>query len=210
MLTPLRARVTLGVAVTFVLAALISGCGGTTNRGEASPGSAVVTTAKASTSTTTTTPPRNTWDKVVNAAPSAFAGSPKPRDESDPSRPAPAGVYIWNDLSGWHLRAVRNPASPPIEVTVTANEQKESSVKIEKIINSTEPLPPPATTVTVKLPAAATASGFDMSTGFYTNKLSFTVKAGGTPMPAGQIFLGSVPTPATTNPVEFALNNKPH
>ncbi len=195
----------------MVMAALIAGCGSSSNRGEANPGSSTpVTTAKGAGTTTTTAPPKNTWDKVVNAAPSAFAGSPKPRDESDPARPAPAGVYIWNDLSGWHLRAVRNPASPPIEVTVAANDQPNSSVKIEKIINSNEPLPPPATTVTVKLPAAATASGFDMTTGFYTNKLSFTVKAGGTPMPAGQIFLGSVPTPATANPVELTLSKKPH
>ena len=42
------------------------------------------------------------------------------------------------------------------------------------------------------------------------NDVSFTVKAGGTPVPAGQIFLGSVPTPATANPVELTFTTKPH
>jgi len=202
-----RLRVPAGVAATVVVMALVSGCGGTSNSGEASPGTAVTTTTKA---TTTTAPSRNTWDKVINAAPSAFAGSPKPKDEADASRPAPGGVYIWNDLAGWHARVVRNAASPPVEITVTANDQANSSVKIERIINGTEPPPPAGVSVTVKLPVAATASGFDMSTGFYTNKLSFTVKSGGTPVPAGQIFLGSVPTPATANPVEVTSSNKPH
>lgn len=142
--------------------------------------------------TTQPTAPVKNWQGPVGDAVGKDGADAQKRAESA------AGVYIWTDFGGWHLRS--NNTSD-VKVTVAADQVRVKKTDDGK--DSDENADAPfATETVVTLPAgdAKTGVGLDLGT---SESATFTVTIDGKNVPATGIFLGGAEGVADQNPVTF-------
>ena len=109
-----------------------------------------------------------------------------------------AGVYIWTDFGGWHLRSNN---TQDVSVTVTADQVRVK--KTDDGDDSDESGDAPfSTETTVTLPAGDGKDGVGLDLGT-SESATFAVTIGGKDIPADQIFLGGAEGVADQNPVTF-------
>jgi hypothetical protein len=133
-----------------------------------------------------TTLPNKTWQGSV-----AEGVGEKSKDVEARVAKAP-GVYIWTGFDGWH---VRNTTPGTVTITVAAE-------TVSVTDTSGKPKGDKGPSVTVDVPKGDATTGVDLDLGGST-EASFTVKSGGSDVPADSIKLGGKSGQADQNPVKF-------
>lgn len=150
--------------------------------------------ANADGSATTTAPAEfvKNWQGPVGDAVGAEGADAKARVAAAP------GVYIWTDFQGWHVRSNR---TDDVVVTVAAPQVRQKAT--DDYDDGDEKSDAPfKTDAVVTIPAGdgSEGPGFDLGG---SETATFTVTAGGQPIPAAEIFLGGAEGVADANPVTF-------
>jgi len=183
-----RLYVVVGIALTLSLGA--AGCSKKDNTASTSTGPSTSAPSPGSTpgkgtSTTvagaTATPKAN----VCGSWPGGTGGAPE-----SSKNPATSGYFIWQDVTGWHLRARGTASKDAFKGTVRASRDM-TSVKEFPANSGIKVLELKKNVLTFEIPPSADLKGFDLVAGCQVDQLQFALFVGPNPASADSIFVGS-------------------
>lgn len=126
---------------------------------------------------------KRVWPKSVDGPPAGLG------DGADAASRAQvtAGIYIWSDFDGWHIRAVNGPGVAGLSGTLEADDEVGEA---QAAPTSAGDVTRDSKTITFDLPAEPKVVGVDFNPGFYTNKMTITLKGADGPVDAALVELG--------------------
>ena len=180
-----RYRFSLMIGLALVLSFGAAGCSKKNETATTTGSSAPTTTAKGGTGTTVkATTDSKKAGGMCGVWPPAATGEPSAMKQADS-----AGFFVWQDVTGWHLRARGTTSKEPFKGTIRGSRDM-TSVKESPVGGGTK-VELKGNVVTFEIPASADLKGFDLVAGCAVDQLQFALLVGSNPAPADAIFVGA-------------------
>ncbi|MBX3285620.1 MAG: hypothetical protein KF703_09780 [Actinobacteria bacterium] len=117
---------------------------------------------------------KKAWPASAGGPPAGFGGAP-----AEVAADVAPGVYFWNDFGGWHLWIVNGDGVSGMKGTITSGDEFASG---EVATAGEGTATTEGKTLTFDLPAEPRVVGVDFNPGFYAEKLTVALEAGGGPV----------------------------
>lgn len=168
----------LALSLTLVASACSKKSDTTTSTGSSSPSTTAAGTKGTTAKPTVTKPggPCGEWPKGTIGQPESA------------KTPDTAGFFIWQDVSGWHIRVRSTATKEPFKGTIRGSRNM-AAVK-EVPAGAGKKVELKDNVVTFEIPPTGELTGFDLTAGCNVDQLQFQLLVGNNPASADAIFVG--------------------
>ncbi len=180
----------LAVGILLLIAIVAVGVGIARNSSKSKPDNATTATSTATTKPGATASPgcaSGTW-------PALYQGKPQNLDAAKDT-----GFYLWNEVGGWHLRALDTASTTTFHVVITASSKLDAKT-FKAVPANAFPITVTANTASFDMPGTPTAAGIDFTVPCSVTQIRVDMGTLDLPWPANGIWIGKDNT-AVTNPV---------